>query len=110
MTGTNDAPMITAQTDVSETTARDGDGALSTTGSFVVSDVDTTDVVSITGVTLATSGNNTDPALPNDATLLNMFSPQTGVEIDGSSNSGTVNWTFNVRHGQRSTIWRSARA
>ena len=94
VTGTNDAPLIAAATDVSETLP-ETEGALSTTGSFVVSDVDTTDVVSITGVTLVTSGNNTDPALPNNATLLNMFSPQTGVEIDGSSNSGTVNWTFN---------------
>ena len=51
--------------------------------------------MSITGVTVATSGNNTDTALPNNAALLGMFSPQTGVEIDGSSNTGTVNWTFN---------------
>ncbi|MGJ8868634.1 hypothetical protein, partial [Salmonella enterica] len=78
----------------SETLA-ETEGLLSTTGSFSVRDVDITDVVSITGVTVATSGNDTDLALPSNATLLGMFSPQTGVEIDGLSNSGTVNWTFN---------------
>jgi VCBS repeat-containing protein len=94
VTGTNDAPTITAATDVSDTLA-ETEGALSTTGSFVVSDVDTTDVVSITGVTVATSGKGSDAALPDNATLLGMFSPQSGVAINGSSNSGTVNWTFN---------------
>ena len=89
--GLNDGPFVSAQTDVSETLAETNAG-LATTGSFEVTDVDVTDVVSITGVTVATSGD--DGAAPGSAALLAMFSPQTGVEIDGSSTTGVVDWTF----------------
>ena len=92
--GSNDTPVITVATDVSETLA-ETEGLLSTTGSFNVRDVDITDVVSITGVTVATSGNDTDLALPGNATLLGMFSPQSGVVIGNTTTTGTVNWTFN---------------
>jgi len=92
--GSNDTPVITVATDVSDTVA-ETEGALSANGSFDVRDVDITDVVSITGVTLATSGNNTDLALPSPSTLLGMFSPQSGVVIGNTATTGTVNWTFN---------------
>ncbi len=61
ITGTNDAPVITAATDVAETLAETECRRCRRSGSFVVGDVDTTDVVSITGVTLATSGNDDRP-------------------------------------------------
>ncbi|MEM9278843.1 MAG: VCBS domain-containing protein, partial [Pseudomonadota bacterium] len=61
--GANDTPFITATTDVGETLA-ETDAGLMTTGEFDVSDVDTSDVVSITGVAVAVSGNTSDPAYP----------------------------------------------
>ena len=93
ITGTNDTPFISAATDVAETLA-EAETALNTTGSFEVTDVDTTDVVSITGVTVATSGDDGDAALPANPTLLGFFTPQSGVEIDGTANVGTVSWDF----------------
>jgi len=93
--GTNDAPVISSVTDVSETLA-ETEGALSTAGSFDVADVDTSDIVTITGVTVATSGNDSDAATPDTAALLAMFGPNSGVLIDSLSNTGTVNWTFDA--------------
>ena len=79
-------------TDVVET-LHETEGALSTTGSFYVTDPDTSDVVSITGVSVATTG---DASGTSNAALLAMFSPQSGTVIDGVSTSGTVNWTFDA--------------
>ncbi len=98
ITGTNDVPVVTAQTDVSETIA-EGNAALSTIGSFVVGDVDTTDIVTITDTAVATVGNNTDAATPNEAALLAMLTYTTNDIIDGTANSGTVNWQFNAAAG-----------
>ncbi|MEW9835042.1 VCBS domain-containing protein, partial [Mesorhizobium marinum] len=55
--GSNDEPVILAPSDVSETLA-ETELSLTTSGSFDVGDVDITDVVSITGVTVATSGDD----------------------------------------------------
>ena len=93
VTGTNDQPVITAVTDVSETLTESG-AALATTGSFDVADVDTSDVLTIAGVTVATSGTGVNAATPGTAALLAMFAPGSGPVIDGLSNTGTVNWTF----------------
>ena len=51
LVGPGDVPVVTDATDVSETFA-EGDAALSTIGSFVVSDVDTTDLVTITNTAI----------------------------------------------------------
>lgn len=102
ITGTNDGPQVTDQTKVTDTLTETNEG-LTTTGSFDIIDVDTTDVVSVTGVTVVASGEgaaDAQGAVPSDAALDAMFSvatdatPQTNQEIDGSSNTGTVNWTF----------------
>ncbi|MCZ4290483.1 beta strand repeat-containing protein [Hoeflea alexandrii] len=95
VTGTNDQPVIAVQTDVSEVLT-ETDAALSTTGSFDVADVDVSDVVTITRVTVATSGTGANAATPDTAALLAMFGPNSGVVIDGLSNSGTVNWSFDA--------------
>jgi VCBS repeat-containing protein len=98
VTGTNDQPVISAQTDVSEVVT-ETDAALSTTGSFDVSDADVTDVLTITGVTVAASGSGVNAAMPDSATLLALFGPSSGVAIDGLSSTGTVNWTFDAGSG-----------
>ena len=93
ITGTNDVPTISAATDVAETLP-ESELAFTTSGEFEVRDVDITDVVSITGVTVATAGNDSDVAALNDATLLGFFSPQAGGVIDGTGILGTVSWDF----------------
>ncbi|MCC0013818.1 MAG: hypothetical protein H6877_10945, partial [Rhodobiaceae bacterium] len=98
VTGTNDQPVIAAQTDVSEILT-ETDAALSTAGSFDVVDVDVSDIVTITGVTVATSGTGVNAAMPDTAALLAMFGPSSGVAIDGLSSTGTVNWTFDAGSG-----------
>ncbi|WP_417435582.1 VCBS domain-containing protein [Hoeflea sp.] len=95
VSGTNDQPVISAVTDVSETLT-ETNAALSTTGSFDVADVDTSDVVTITGVTVATSGTGVNAATPGTAALLGMFGPNSGVVIDSLSSTGTVNWSFDA--------------
>jgi VCBS repeat-containing protein len=98
VTGTNDQPVISAQTDVSEVVT-ETDAALSTTGSFDVSDADVSDVLTITDVTVAASGTGVNAAMPDSATLLALFGPSSGVAIDGLSSTGTVNWTFDAGSG-----------
>jgi VCBS repeat-containing protein len=98
VTGTNDQPVISAQTDVSEVLT-ETDAALSTTGSFDVSDADVSDVLTITDVTVAASGSGVNAAMPDSATLLALFGPSSGVAIDGLSSTGTVNWTFDAGSG-----------
>ncbi len=95
--GTNQQPQITVNNpaDVAETFT-DGSVLLATNGSFDVSDVDTTDVVTISGVTVATVGQDSDAqgAALDDTALLALFTPKTGVEVTGTDNAGTVTWDF----------------
>ncbi|WP_210205756.1 VCBS domain-containing protein, partial [Hoeflea marina] len=95
VTGTNDAPEITAQTDVSETLVED-EGVVQTSGAFDVRDVDISDTVSVSGIGVAASGDIA--GLPDAAALLGMFTVTPGLAaalIDGASTTGTVAWSFN---------------
>ncbi|MCB1507598.1 MAG: tandem-95 repeat protein, partial [Hyphomicrobiaceae bacterium] len=94
ITGQNDAPQVSA-IDVAETLS-ETELALTTSGSFTVSDVDLLDVVSIQSVGVTTSGQNGDAQTPGEAALLAMFSALPTTVIDAASISGTVNWTFNA--------------
>ncbi|MEM8748887.1 MAG: VCBS domain-containing protein, partial [Pseudomonadota bacterium] len=76
-------------------TIAETEGALSTGGSFDIGDVDTTDIVTVDDITLVVSGQ-TDTTLPDNATLLAMFSTQDAIEIAGDATTGTVNWDFNA--------------
>nr|WP_254444637.1 VCBS domain-containing protein [Ruegeria arenilitoris] len=87
--GTNDAPEVAVEGILLET-----DAALTADGSFDVTDVDTSDVVSISGVAASTGGDDADSSVPDEATLLAMFSASPTTVIDGDSTSGTVNWEF----------------
>ncbi|WP_217362357.1 VCBS domain-containing protein, partial [Ruegeria arenilitoris] len=92
--GTNDAPVVTEATDVSET-LQETEASLSTTGSFEVADLDVTDVVTLGSPILQSRGGN-DSGAGNDATLLAMFSATPGTVIDGTGTTGTVSWTFDA--------------
>src|SRR5690606_28139101 len=93
ITGSNDSPFITAG-DVSET-MQETEGTLQTSGSFDVLDVDITDAVTVTDISVSTS--DTAAHAPSEAMLLAML-PQPAIDdqiIDDASTEGTVNWSFN---------------
>ncbi|MDH2421976.1 VCBS domain-containing protein, partial [Cobetia litoralis] len=90
--GTNDAPVITLEGDDSASAALDeSDSPLSATGTLSVSDLDTSDEVTASVETVASSGDTND--LTN-AELLAMLSVDDGAIIDGVSNDGTLTWEF----------------
>jgi VCBS repeat-containing protein len=94
ITGTNDAPVIDGAdtVDLDETNA-----ALTATDTMVISDVDTSDVVtaSIEGLVVSGTSNRTDAAAPSDADLLAMLSITPTAILDGNENSDTLTWNFN---------------
>ncbi|WP_221762991.1 VCBS domain-containing protein [Chlorobium phaeovibrioides] len=98
LTGTNDAPVITAGPDTASLS--ETDAGLSTSGSLTVSDADVTDVVTATR-TLSVGGtsNRSDSAAPSDAALLGMFTVTPGTIIDGSRTSSTLGWSFDSGTG-----------
>ena len=95
VTGTNDAPTVTAMTDVGEIIP-EGNAALSTTGSFNIEDVDTTDVVSVSAIVVTPSGN--DSGAPADLSAL-FTAELNDTIIDGTNTTGTVDWTFDTMAG-----------
>ena len=92
ITGSNDDPVITGGAYSNGIT--ESNSALSDSGSFTISDVDTSDVISATR-TLVVSGTSdrTDSAALADSTLLSMLTV-TATPVSGSSNNGTLNWSF----------------
>nr|WP_223267118.1 VCBS domain-containing protein [Chlorobium phaeovibrioides] len=99
LTGTNDAPVITAGPDTASLS--ETDAGLSTSGSLTVSDADVTDVVTATR-TLSVGGtsNRSDSAAPGDAALLGMFTVTPGTIIDGSHTGSTLGWSFDSGTGK----------
>jgi hypothetical protein len=95
ITGTNDAPLIAADTGVHGLT--EGDTALTTSGTLVVSDADVTNTVaaSIYGISVSGSGNASRPAGLTDAMLQAMLSVDAGNVIDNAHTDGTIHWSFN---------------
>ena len=52
-------------------------------------------MVSLDVAGVSTSGDDDDPAMPNDAALLAMFSTSTAFPVGSSVNSATASWFFN---------------
>lgn len=92
ITGTNDAPVITG-TSSGAVTETDADH-LTDNGTLTLTDADISDTVttSVTGVSVAGSGNIAGH-IPTDSELLSMFTTK-GNEISGSTDTGTIEWTF----------------
>ncbi|EHL64418.1 VCBS domain-containing protein [Cloacibacillus evryensis] len=92
ITGTNDAPVITGTSSgaVTETDATH----LTDNGTLTLTDADISDTVttSVTGVSVAGDGNIAGH-IPTDSKLLSMFTTK-GNEISGSTDTGTIEWTF----------------
>ncbi|MBR9754013.1 MAG: tandem-95 repeat protein, partial [Gammaproteobacteria bacterium] len=90
--GTNDVPVIAIEGDDSAAESlTETDAPLSTTGTLSVSDLDTTDEVT-PSVTAVNATGDTDGL--SNAELLGMLSVDADAIIDGVSNDGTLNWTF----------------
>ncbi|KPM75254.1 VCBS domain-containing protein, partial [Cobetia sp. UCD-24C] len=90
--GTNDVPVIAIEGDDSAAESlTETDAPLSTAGTLSVSDLDTTDEVTPSVTAVAATGD-TDGL--SNAELLGMLSVDADAIIDGVSNDGTLNWTF----------------
>ena len=73
------------------------DAVLTTAGSLTVTDADTADFVTISNQSLAITGtsNRNDPVAPSRADLENMLTVTPSTVLDGSTNTATLNWSFN---------------
>ncbi|MDO6786392.1 VCBS domain-containing protein, partial [Cobetia marina] len=90
--GTNDAPVIAIEGDDSAAESlTETDDTLTTSGTLSVSDLDTTDEVTPSVASVTATGDTN--GLSNDQ-LLSMLSVDADAIIDGVSNDGTLNWTF----------------
>ena len=102
ITGTNDSPVIDGNDSavlVESLGADATDVRLSTSGTMTVTDVDTTDVVDASVLSVVTGGDAQDinGATPLNAALLSMLSvtPASPSALLGlSDNSGTLTWNF----------------
>jgi VCBS repeat-containing protein len=101
ITGTNDVPVIAADTSgTSGTNVHDlpeTDAGLITSGTLAVTDADVTNTVTASVYDLDVAGTGTGGlplALDND-TLKAMLSVDAGNVIDNASTAGTINWEFN---------------
>ncbi len=99
LTGTNDAPTITAVSD--SLSVDEANAAVSGSGTLTIDDLDTTDTVTASvdalgdsGLVVSGTSNRADPAAPGDAALYAMFSVSPESIIDGASNSATLTWGF----------------
>ncbi|WP_176494055.1 VCBS domain-containing protein, partial [Cobetia sp. 5-25-4-2] len=90
--GTNDAPVIALEDGDSDSAAlTESDAPLSTSGTLSVSDLDTTDEVTPSVESVASTGDTNDLT---DAELLSMLSVDADAIIDDGSNDGTLTWEF----------------
>ncbi|WP_345324532.1 DUF4347 domain-containing protein, partial [Novipirellula rosea] len=91
----NDAPVITGGPDTLGLT--ETDAGLTGSGSFTVSDVDTTDNVTaaVDSVTVGGTGSGSVPVGLDNSTLKSFLSVTPTAILDGTENSATLAWNFN---------------
>ncbi|WP_427451992.1 VCBS domain-containing protein [Litorimonas sp. WD9-15] len=98
VTGTNDTPFVVAGGDVSGSLS-EGNDAITVSGVFSVTDVDLSDVVSVSNVSVAATGTGAAEA-PSEAALLALITEPSNPEIVGSSDAtDTLDWTFAAAAG-----------
>lgn len=97
--GRNDAPIISIEaSDSIAETVIETNGTLVTAGSLSVFDVDLSDVVKASVMSVTTGGVNADASTPSNAALKSMLSlnPESpAVLLDGTENSDELSWAFN---------------
>ena len=95
ITGTNDAPVITVESDDSAAeTLTETNAGLTTSDTLTVTDLDYNDTVTVSKVNVVASGTTTGLG-SNNAALLSMLTVNAGNVIDGTYTTGTINWSFN---------------
>ena len=92
--GANDGPTIADATTVAGAVTEPGDADVNANGVFTVSDLDTSDEVNITGVSVASAGVTTGVA--DDATLLGLFTVSSSPIVAVGANTGDVTWNFDL--------------
>jgi VCBS repeat-containing protein len=96
ITGTNDAPVVSAQPGDSAGTAtplEETNAGLTTNGTLTVTDVDTSDTVTMTKFAAVISGVNTGGLTQTDA--LSYFSITPGTLDADTGTTGNLSWSFN---------------
>lgn len=95
VTGANDTPEITVETDDTiEHGFNETDAALSTSGTLTLTDLDLTDKTGSTVVKVEASGSGAGlSGQPSYGDLMAMFSTG-GNELDGAKTTGKIDWTF----------------
>ena len=92
--GTNDQPDITvAAGDSAAETLTETDTTLSVSDTLSVEDLDITDIVNGSVVSVVESGDGT--GVVTNGTLLAMMTLGANPVIDGTSTNGTISWVFN---------------
>jgi VCBS repeat-containing protein len=94
ITGTNDAPSIAGP---STTSLTEADSGLTDSGTVLVNDFDTSDLVTATVdmVSVSGSGSGGLPVTLDNATLQSFLSVTPTAVVDGTTTSGTLTWSFN---------------
>ncbi|PSO32860.1 VCBS domain-containing protein [Bradyrhizobium sp. MOS002] len=100
VTGANDAPVITAASgDIAGATVSETNAGLGETGTLTLSDLDTTDhvTVAVDHLDIYLDGvlQTGYVGEPSSATLLNYLAVQPGDILDGSATHATFTWDFN---------------
>ena len=105
ITGTGDAPVITGGPDTSSLT--ETNAGLTDSGTFTVTDLDTTDNVTaaVDSVSVSGSGASSVPAGLTVAMLKNFLSVTPNAILDGTQNSATLTG-ISTREVKHSTSWR----
>jgi VCBS repeat-containing protein len=94
--GVNDPPIISVNLgDSKAETLVETNTTINTAKTITVSDVDKTDVVKASVIAVETGGNNSDPSIPNQASLLSMLKVDPNPILDETQTSTSLNWSFN---------------
>ncbi|MDA7827197.1 DUF4347 domain-containing protein, partial [Rhodobacteraceae bacterium] len=90
----NEAPVISVDTGDADTAAlqEDGTTAITASGTLSVTDIDLTDTVSVSSVSVSASGTTSGIT---DATFLSMLTVDAGNVIDANNTTGDITWNFN---------------
>ena len=98
ITGLNDDPEILILSgDSANETIVETNGNLSTSGTLTVRDVDLTDFVTASVISVATSGTDVDASLPSNSILQGMLTlnpAAPAVLLDSTENIDTLSWLF----------------
>ncbi len=96
VTGANESPIITAEAgDSDAATLAESEETLFASGTLTVTDLDISDVVGASVLSVAVSGNGAGPGIPDNAALLALLTVDPAVVLNGTETRDLLTWTFN---------------